>query len=291
MVRVSLCLMIAAAAALSSGCRNSCCHRSTPPPAGVYGPPPLTRIPPAGIPEPTGGTVGEPFAPPPARPVVPPKSPEVLLPEPSPPPAGSGTKFRAGYTPRPSSSRLGTPTLLEDDATPPGDPIKPTPIDAVPRIKEEPVPTDLPAGIPAFAEVIDGLTVGYRPELEGLDWLAARKYKAVVQLRKPGEDDSFNRKEIEKRGLAFFSLEVAPETLTKEWVASFGRVVAARPTFVFDRDGSLAGVAWYLHFRLNDKLSNDESIVKARKFGLKDGTEGDERRASWAAGQKLLAGQ
>ena len=63
----------------------------------------------------------------------------------------------------------------------------------------------------------DRVASGLRPLLDGgLDWLQANGYRTVLHLRQPGEDDTADRKQVEKRGMKYLSMEVSPETLTPE---------------------------------------------------------------------------
>ena len=61
--------------------------------------------------------------------------------------------------------------------------------------------------------------------LDGLDWLQTNGYRTVLHLRQPGEDDSADRRQIEKRGLKYLSLELSPQTLTQGVLDEFNRLV------------------------------------------------------------------
>ncbi len=129
---------------------------------------------------------------------------------------------------------------------------------------------------------------------EGVDWLNANGYVAVLYLRAPGSDDSAERKRIENtRGLKYYTLELSPETLSKDVVEQFSKLVgdsANLPLFVYDKDGILAGGLWYLHFRLVDKLPDDKAIRDAGRLGLQE-KGSDEIVAMWLAVQKYLKDQ
>ncbi len=149
----------------------------------------------------------------------------------------------------------------------------------------------LPVGIPQFAIARDRVAAGLKPLLDGLDWLQANGYRTVLHVRAPGQDDGADRREVEKRGLKYLSIEVSPQTLTRAAVDDFSRRVAdeaAQPLFVYDKDGRLAGGLWYLHFRLADKAGDDLARTKAARLGLRE--DGDsEQRALWLAIQKVLS--
>jgi protein tyrosine phosphatase (PTP) superfamily phosphohydrolase (DUF442 family) len=164
-----------------------------------------------------------------------------------------------------------------------------------PSVTEERSPTaSLPAGIPQFALVKDRVATGLRPLLdEGLDWLKANGYRTVLHLKKPGEDDSADRRQVEKRGLRYLSLEVLPATVSRQLVDEFNRVVAdkaGQPLFVYDRDGSAAGALWYLHFRTAEQLPDDVARVRAGALGLRENGD-DAHREMWLAIQRFLSEQ
>src|SRR5262249_19368858 len=89
-------------------------------------------------------------------------------------------------------------------APPPPSPIK---------VQEPPATPPLPVGIPQFATARPGVASGLKPLLDGLDWLQENGYRTVLHLRLPGTEDAADRKQIEKRGLKYLSLEVSPQTL------------------------------------------------------------------------------
>jgi protein tyrosine phosphatase (PTP) superfamily phosphohydrolase (DUF442 family) len=271
-----------------AGCRH---HRPEPPPA--YCPPPGRgmTIPPVGIPD----------GPPPPAPVPRGTAPDFgAVPAPAPPPGGSELLLpqnppgrtrseypRAQYPQAIPPSRggavLGQPDYVERprvvEAEPPAD-------EPAPQSKRPATGDDRASGIPEFTQVKDGVSAGGRPELDGLDWLKARGYKTVVYIRRPGDDDTTDRRQVERRGMAFVSLLVTPDTLTKEWVDEFNRTIGdtgARPVFVYARDQAAAGAVWYLHLRTAEFLTHDEARIRAARLGLKDETS-----EMFQAAQKVL---
>ncbi len=151
--------------------------------------------------------------------------------------------------------------------------------------------TALPVGIPQFALARDHVSAGLRPSLDdGLDWLKAKGYRMVLHVRRPGEEDNADRKQVEKRGLKYVALEVSPQTLTKMTVDEFNRIVrdvSGQPLFVYDRDGSLAGALWYLHFRTVEQFADDVARIRARGLGFREDQDGP-HRDMWLAVQKYL---
>jgi protein tyrosine phosphatase (PTP) superfamily phosphohydrolase (DUF442 family) len=133
---------------------------------------------------------------------------------------------------------------------------------------------------------------GLKPALEGgLDWLQENGYRTVLHIRRPGEDDSADRRQVEKRGMKYHSIEVSTQTLTREVVDQFNHLigeVSCLPLFVYDRDGILQGALWYLHFRIVDLDTDETARVRAGRLGLKeDGSA--EQREMWLAIQKYLS--
>jgi protein tyrosine phosphatase (PTP) superfamily phosphohydrolase (DUF442 family) len=149
----------------------------------------------------------------------------------------------------------------------------------------------LPVDIPQFAIVKKGVASGQQPFSDGWSWLQAHGYKTVLHVRPPDESDSAAERIVTRRGLKYLSLEVSPTTLSREIVERFSRIVsdeANQPLFVFDRDGSLAGGLWYLHFRLVDKLSDEKARAEAARLGFR---EDGAHRTMWIAVQKYLRDQ
>jgi protein tyrosine phosphatase (PTP) superfamily phosphohydrolase (DUF442 family) len=175
-------------------------------------------------------------------------------------------------------------------STSPEPPLADTP---KPAAGERPPSPSLPVGIPQFAYASDRVATGLKPLLDGFDWLDANHFRTVVHVRPAGTDDAADRRLAEKHGLKFVTLDASPQTLNRDTVEAFRRLVAdanAQPLFLYDRDGTLIGGLWYLHFRTVDKLSDEEARSRAGRLGLKtNGSE--EQRTMWVAIQKYLSEQ
>jgi protein tyrosine phosphatase (PTP) superfamily phosphohydrolase (DUF442 family) len=236
-----------------------------------------------------------------ASPSLPPPSPPPASPIPTTPPAGPTIPGGASLPPKDAIARVENRWQPSDSGIQLGAPepaTNPEPKDTprlYPPAKTEEPPvnksaTNLPVGIPQFATAMDDIAAGLRPSLDdGLDWLQARGFKTVVQIRLPGQNDGTDRKQVDKRGMKYLSLEVSPQSLTKETVEEFSRIVgdaSAKPLFIYDRDGSLAGGLWYLHFRMVLQLSDDVARVRAGALGLRENSGG--HRDMWLAIQKYL---
>ena len=135
----------------------------------------------------------------------------------------------------------------------------------------------LPVDIPQFAVVKTDVAYGQEPFADGVRWLKAHGYRTVLHLRAPVADDKPAQAEFEKNGLRDLSLEVSPRTLSKDIVDQFNRFVTAAdnlPLFVYDKDSSLAGGLWYLHFRLVDRQTDDKARAAVAQLGFKEDQDG-----------------
>jgi protein tyrosine phosphatase (PTP) superfamily phosphohydrolase (DUF442 family) len=267
-----LMLVVAMGCAFLAGCRSSRHHRPPPCPSC---PPAGTSIPPVGIPE----------GPPPPAPVPRGASPdngaELLLPQQMPP-----GKSRSEYPRSPNVPRgaiLGDPDYVERPRVVEADPPKD---ESGPPATKRPESPDVPVGIAEFTQVKEGVSAGLRPTIDGLDWLKAQGYKTVVYIRNPKDDDTTDRRQVERRGMKFVSLSVTADTLSKDWIDNFNETVgrsADRPVFVYSRDASVAAAVWYLHLRTAEFLTHDEARLRAARLGLKD-----ERSEIYQAALKVL---
>jgi protein tyrosine phosphatase (PTP) superfamily phosphohydrolase (DUF442 family) len=304
-------VVLATVAGCQSWGKKKCDNCPPPPPPGA---PVMAPAPTYGA-VPPGGTILPPASPPPGAPAAPPPSfpsgagyppvasfygPSVHLgvpdsvaqaPQDPGPAANSPGKNQGADTPRaPSSSP--TIKLLAPEFGSPSAATSPSP-NPLPQRGEgtaAATPT-LPVGIVDFASAIsDRVAAGRKPALDGLDWLKANGFKSVVMLRRPGESDAADRKQIESRGMTFRSIEVSPLTLSAKTVDDFAKLIgdsAAQPLFVYDVDGSLSGGLWYLYFRKVEKLSDEAARLRANRLGLKENA--DSQREMWLAVQKVLA--
>jgi protein tyrosine phosphatase (PTP) superfamily phosphohydrolase (DUF442 family) len=272
----------------------------TPPynPLAVNGP-----MPPRYVPNGQAGVA----APPPGAVVVPPNGiapPAQAVPPPpgqAAPPPGSEiqqNRYLPSNPPAPSSSSGLAPTVYLEQPQPTAPQAKPMPNDAAAPQTPEPPPArddrsaspDLPVDIPQFATVKTDIASGQEPSADGIAWLKRHGYRGVLYVRASGADDAAARKQYEQAGLRYRSLELSPQKLTKEIVDQFNRFVADndnRPLFVYDKDGSLAGALWYLHFRLVDGATPEKAREEAERLGFKP-ERGEAYVQMWLAVQKLL---
>lgn len=274
-VRHLLCLLALSSLTLA-GCRGLC-RRDPPPPY-----PPLPsgssrNIPPTNIPD------GPPLPPTPRG-----SSAELLLPQPPP------GKSRSDYRPLPEPYGPETTLPKAQPITPRAkvveDPtVRPQPVENKPQPDSDPgtKPQDhtarpMPqasveptAGIEDFTTVKEGVAAGLRPTLEGLDWLAEKGYKTVLYLRRSSDDDTTDKRQVEKRLMQFSSLEVKPEELNQAFIDNFNAMIGKtehRPTFIYARDGNISAAVWYIHLRTAEFLTHDEAKLRIARLGFKDET-------------------
>jgi protein tyrosine phosphatase (PTP) superfamily phosphohydrolase (DUF442 family) len=134
---------------------------------------------------------------------------------------------------------------------------------------------------------------GQQPFPDGATWLKEHGYKTVLHIRGPNETDNAAKQLFEKRGLIYLSLEVSPQTLTKDVVERFNQIVGDeknRPLFVFDKNSSLAGGMWYLHFRTAMDMSDEKARAESSRLGFRQDLD-DNHRDMWIAVQNYLKNQ
>jgi protein tyrosine phosphatase (PTP) superfamily phosphohydrolase (DUF442 family) len=213
---------------------------------------------------------------------------------------GGYTPSAPAPTPEPPLSapqvRLGSPEL------PPADVAKEPPARArlAPPETPEPPMTKVPEDrsrppaetldIPQFAIARGQVANGLQPFPDGVAWLKEQGYRTVLHLRAPGEDDAAARRLYERQGLRYESLEVSARTVDKDLVDRFNRLVVdpgRLPLFVYDKDGSLSGAMWYLHYRIAVGMDDAKALAEASRLGFKP--ESEEHRAMLLAAKAYLS--
>lgn len=298
---------IAAVLAFAAGCCSTPPRRDVayvaPPPVAApcdrcavpaipprYGPPPAGAVP--AVPP---GAVYTPPAIPPAAPAAVPVPGQVAAPAAPPAAVVQGSYNAPATSENPAAQeptvRLSPPEL----STPgPGQSSEPPLATQAPSVTEkkqtqEPVST-APLDIPQFAMVRERVAAGLQPFPDGVVWLKDHGYRTVLHVRAPGSDDAAARRQFEKYGIRYLSLNADPRSLTKEDVDRFNKIVTDEgnlPLFVYDKDASVAGGLWYLHFRLVEGWSDEKAREAAAKLGFRQDTD-DSHRTMWIAVQKLL---
>jgi len=290
MARALWILAVACVLVVNVGCQHSCfrrplCRRDPAPPPFVPPGPPQPYMPPiqqSGAVVPPGATL------PPGTTLLPGTTLVTPAPSISKSPADRfDPQWLPPQTPEPE---------LRKDLPPSIKLYAPEPIDKeMPPAKDDdsarkPSPQRSFPAIAQFAEAKDKVFAGLRPSLEGLDWLQQNGIKTVVQIRLFGEDDSADRKQIEKRGMRYVAIEISPQVVTKDRADDFVQLLresAKDGIFVYDEDSSLAGAMWYLYLRQGEILDEEPAQLRARALGLQTGREG-QHRDMWLAVRKYL---
>lgn len=265
------------------GCRTTCerrplfCRNDPPVVKQTYVPLPTPMpTPPPGAIQPSGGF---PVLPPGAVPTPPPGANVV--------PSRSNLQWQPGDTREPEQRR-DLPPSIKLYAPEPID--KETPkLDTEPLLDKKPIAQRGFPAIAQFAEAQKNVYAGLRPSLDGLDWLQANSVQTVVQIRLFGEDDSADRKQVEKRNMRYVAFEVSPDVLTKEKTDEFVKLIrdgAKQGIFVYDEDGALAGAMWYLQQRFGEFLEDEPARLNARQLGLQTDRAG-QHREMWLAAHKV----
>ncbi len=207
--------------------------------------------------------------------------------------------MQGGYTPLPSGEpapALQEPTIRlsppEVSVPGPGQTPEPPPAAPAPAVTErrEPPAPAAPVDIPQFASARAKVANGLQPFPDGIAWLKEHGYRTVLHVRPAGTDDAAARRQFEKSGLRYLALDADPRSLTKEQVDQFNRLVTDEsnlPMFVYDKDGSLTGGLWYLHYRLVEGWSDEKARTEAARLGFRQ-EQDDAHRTMWIAVQKLL---
>ena len=169
---------------------------------------------------------------------------------------------------RPKSDPDG-PEILDDSEFPP--------------IKAR-VETSLAPGLTHFSSVKPNVNGGSLPNAEGLDWLKERGTKTLLDLRDANDVDPSFVEQVKSRGLRHISLPVDMNHPDAATVARFGAEVGrseGQPVYFFDRDGTRAGMIWYVHRLTSDKVDAQLASHEAEELGLRD-------KAAWVAAAKYL---
>lgn len=242
---------------------------------------------------PRAGAVGVPFVPAPTGPGVAAPPPGAVLQQNSYVAPASGAPSVSLAPPEPAEPPARP--LPSDNGGPSRTPrlYAPQTVEPPPAKSQREATPKMPVDIPQFAVAKPDVANGLEPFAEGIAWLKAHGYRTVLHVRAPDEEDDAARRAFENGGLKYLSIQVSPRTLSKEIVDEFTRTVndaGNRPLFVYDKDGSLAGGLWYLHFRLADKMTEEKARAEAAHLGFRQEEEGP-HRTMWVAVQKFLESQ
>jgi protein tyrosine phosphatase (PTP) superfamily phosphohydrolase (DUF442 family) len=175
-----------------------------------------------------------------------------------------------------------------------GGPAPEAPPAAAPEAKAAPSPATTAAeataevsvapGIRRFVSLGPRLDGGSLPSTTGLDWLAEKGYKTILDLREAGEGRPEFIAEVGKRGMRYVALPISVKTVDDDLVSRFNfelSLANARPLYFCDTDGTRAGMIWYIRRMTTDKVDPQVANREAEELGLSD-------RAFWLAASTYL---
>jgi protein tyrosine phosphatase (PTP) superfamily phosphohydrolase (DUF442 family) len=141
-------------------------------------------------------------------------------------------------------------------------------------------------GIRRFVSLGPRLDGGSLPSTTGLDWLAEKGYKTILDLREAGDGRPEFIAEVGKRGMRYVALPIGVKTVDNDLVSRFNFEVSladARPLYFCDTDGTRAGMMWYIRRMTVDKVDPQVANREAEELGLSD-------KAFWLAASAYLEG-
>jgi len=128
-------------------------------------------------------------------------------------------------------------------------------------------------GIRRMAGVETKLAGGSLPDRTGLDWLAERGYRTILDLRESGDLSPAFIADVARRGMRYIALPITVKTVDAEHVSRFNFELSlsdARPLYFCDTDGTRAGVMWYVRRVTVDKVDPQVARRDAEELGLSD---------------------
>jgi protein tyrosine phosphatase (PTP) superfamily phosphohydrolase (DUF442 family) len=185
--------------------------------------------------------------------------PEDLAPSAVPPPA-TEIPPRAQVAPAPEPPVPAPPAPEANSNTP----LTPTP-----------AAVSVAPGIHHFSAVELRLAGGSLPNSQGLEWLAEKGYKTLLDLRESGEVQPSFLAEVQKNHLRYVSLPVTLKTVNTESLNRFNLELAMaeqRPLYFCDTDGNRAGALWFVRRIQVDHVDLQTARREAQDLGLADET-------------------
>jgi hypothetical protein len=139
-------------------------------------------------------------------------------------------------------------------------------------------------GIKRLVAVEMKLAAGSAPTREGLDWLAEKGYKTLLDLRESAEIESSFIADVDSRGMRYVALPMNVNKLDADHVARFNfelSTAQARPLYFFDADGTRPGALWYVRRVIQDNFNPQLARREAEDIGLTD-------QAFWVAAKDYV---
>jgi len=162
--------------------------------------------------------------------------------------------------------------------------IRESPIARVDRVKPVAEPTPEPSapmpgeislapGIRRFSGVDSKLAGGSLPTPAGLDWLAEKGYRTILDLRPDTDISAAFIAEVARRNMRYIALPMTLKTFDVEHVNRFRfetSLADARPLYFCDAQGDRAGALWYIQRRTADNVDDQVARRDAEALGLTD---------------------
>lgn len=130
-----------------------------------------------------------------------------------------------------------------------------------------------PFGLMNGAEIAPQVLSAGQPTAEQLKALSTAGYKAVLDLRAASEDRGFDEAGLVKSlGLTYENLPITLETLDAAAVERFRALYKnlPRPLLVHCASANRVGALYYTELILDEKLSPEVALEKAKAAGLKN---------------------
>jgi protein tyrosine phosphatase (PTP) superfamily phosphohydrolase (DUF442 family) len=124
-----------------------------------------------------------------------------------------------------------------------------------------------------FASTEPKLAGGSLPTAAGLDWLADKGYKTLLDLREISDVQLSFIAEVTNRGMRYVALPISAKTLDADHIARFQAEISlaeGRPLYFCDTDGARAGAMWYVRRIAVDKSDPQSARREATEIGLTD---------------------
>ena len=160
---------------------------------------------------------------------------------------------------------------------------------AADRVPAEPGEVTVAPGIRRFVALEPKLSGGSLPSPAGLDWLAEKGYRTLLDLREASEVDPAFIEEVANRGLRYVALPIGLKKVDAPHVDRFNLEIAlsdARPLYFCDSDGTRAGVLWYLRRLTVDKVDEPAAARRPPSSAWPIAITGRRPRPSWIAGSR-----
>ncbi|SIO67547.1 Predicted phosphohydrolase, protein tyrosine phosphatase (PTP) superfamily, DUF442 family [Singulisphaera sp. GP187] len=166
--------------------------------------------------------------------------------------------------------------------------VKPATLPDAPATTEPPATSEVSVapGIRRFVALEPKLSGGSLPTTAGLDWLAEKGYKTILDLRETSQVQPSFIEDVANRGMRYVALPVGLKKMDAEHVARFNLEMTlsdARPLYFCDTDGTRSGALWYIRRLTVDGVDAQVAKHEADELGLSD-------QEFWAATNTYLNG-